>query len=133
MFNHIIKAIMLSAICGLILTGCANTNNLLNTDKYSRVTVPHNRTYFNKVWAVEEDGRFKVSGRLRVKGNTRAYIPQFVEVALIDDAGMIIEKRKVAYSPRVLTRRARQRGARFSAYFMATPPAGSTIRLSNVN
>lgn len=133
MFYNNLKALMMTAFCALIFTGCASTYNLLNTDKYSKVTVPHNRTYFNRVWAVEEDGRFKVSGRLRVKGNTRAFMPKFVEVVLLDSNGMVIDKSKVTYSPRVLSRRTRHRGARFAAYFMATPPAGTTIRLSNVN
>ena len=133
MFNHIIKALMLSALCTLILTGCANTSNLLNTDNYIKETVPHKRTFFNKVSAMEEGGRFKVSGRLRVKGHTHSYIPKFVEVTLIDSAGMIIDKMKVVYSPRMITRSVRHRGARFAAYFMETPPAGTTIRLSNIN
>lgn len=133
MMNYILKALMVATVCTLFFTGCATTQNLLSTENYIKETVPHHRTYFRQIWAVEDNGEFRVSGKLRLKGMMRVNIPDFVEVALVNQAGEIIEKQKVAYYPRVLTGRKRHREARFSAHFSETPPPGTTIRVSTVN
>lgn len=131
--NHILKALMATTVCTLFFTGCATTQNLLSIENYIKETVPHRQTYFRQIWAVEDDGEFRVSGRLRLKGPMGANIPDYVEVALLDKDGAVIEKQTVSYYPRVLTGRRRHQEARFSAHFSETPPPGTTIRLSNVN
>ena len=133
MINHILKALMIIMVSTLFLNGCATTQNLLTTGNYSKQTVPNPQTYFRQIWAVEDDGKLRVSGRLHVNG-ARMYVPGYVEVALMDEDLRITEKQKVAYSPKVFTnRKIRRRGAKFIAEFSEAPPPGTIIRLSNVN
>lgn len=133
MINYILKALTIIIVFTLLLNGCATTQNLLTTKYYSKETVPNHQTYFKQIWAVEDDGKFRVSGKLRLKKTSRFHIPNYIEVALLDQKGVEIETQKVLYYPRVLTGRRKKREARFSAYFSKTPPSGSIIQLSNVN
>lgn len=116
----------------MLVSGCVTTRNMLGTE-YQKELVPHSRTYFSQVWAVEDDDEFRVSGKLRLKGNIGANVPDYVEVALVDETGKVIGSREVAYYPRILNGRRKHREARFTARFEETPSAGSVIRLSNVN
>jgi hypothetical protein len=113
--------------------GCVATKKLFSKENYIKKTVPHQRTSFRKIWAMEDDGEFRVSGRLRLKRTMGANIPDYVKVDLVDKEGAVIDTRKVGYTPRVLTGRPRHREARFTAQFSEIPPPGITIRLSNVN
>jgi hypothetical protein len=85
------------------------------------------------VWAVEDNGEIRVSGYLRLKGIHGFNIPNYVEVAFIDGEGHIVDAKKVVYYPRSLYGRKNHREGRFSATFAQVPPAGTTIRLDNVN
>jgi hypothetical protein len=116
----------------MVLSGCATTQNMIGKD-FSKETVPNSKTYFSQVWAFADDDEFRVSGRLRLKSSIGFNAPEFVEVALVDDGGTVIERQKVAYFPRMLTGRRKHREARFTARFNQAPPPGSIIWLSNVN
>jgi hypothetical protein len=105
----------------------------MNSGDYIKETIPHKRTCFSRIRATEDNGEFRVSGKLRVKGIMRVYIPDFVEVALVDQDARVIEVQKAAYYPRVLTGRKLHKEAGFSVRFAKTPPAGTRIRVSNVN
>ena len=120
-------------IFSLLFMGCATSQNLLRPENYGKELVPHHHTSFSRVSAVEDEGELKVSGRLRQRGLMRADIPDYVEVALVDQSGAVIAAQKVAYYPRVLTGRKYRREATFSARFSEMPPAGTTVRVSNVN
>lgn len=133
MFNNIFKSLMGITVCILLFTGCATAQNLLKPEKYGKELIPHDRTYFSRVWAVEDNGALKVSGRLRLKGMMRIDIPDYVEVALVDRSGAVIASQKTTYSPRVLTGRKRRMEGRFSTRFPEMPPEGTTVRVSNVN
>ena len=84
--------------------------------------LPNPEPYFSQVRAVADDDEFRVSGRLRLKGNIGANVPDFVKVALVDETGKVIESRKVAYYPRLLSGRRKHREARFTARFDQAPP-----------
>lgn len=133
MINYILKALTITIVFTLLLNGCATTQNLLTTKYYSKETVPNHQTYFRQIWAVEDDGKLRVSGRLRRKGTSYLPIPKYVEVTLLDQKGVELETQKVLYYPKVLKRRRNRREARFSTYFTEPPPSGTIIRLSNVN
>lgn len=132
--NNLLKTWVVTVIYLLFFNGCTTTvQNLLTTEDYTKQTVPHQQTYFRQVWAAESDGEFWVSGRLRLNGNG-INVPRYVEVALVDEDGAIIEKQKVTYSPKDFRgRKSARNGAKFIAYFNETPPPGTTIQLSNVN
>ena len=115
-----------------VLSGCATTQNMIGKE-LRQETVPNSKTYFRQVWAITAEDGFKVSGKLRLKGSFGHNVPDFVEVALVDVEGKVIEKQKVVYYPRILTGRRKHREARFTARFDQTPPTGSFIRLSNIN
>lgn len=133
MFKPILKPIMALMVCALFFTGCASTHNQLRTDQYAKELVPHHRSAFSRVRTVAEDGELKVSGALRLKGMMRVDIPDYVEVALIDQSGAVIAAQKTAYYPRTLTGRKCRREGRFSVRFPEMPPEGTTVRVSNVN
>ena len=133
MINRILKTLMAAMVCTLFFTGCATTQNLLGTENYTMETVPHNQTFFRQIRAVEDDGAFRISGKLRLKGTLGVNIPDYVEVALLDEEGTVVETQRVGYYPRVLKGRNGHREARFSANFSKTPPPGTSIRLSTVN
>jgi hypothetical protein len=116
----------------MALSGCATMGNMVGTE-FTQETVSNSKTYFSQVLAVAVDDEFRVSGKLRVKGRSGHNVPDFVEVALVDAEGKVIEKQKVTYSPRILTGRRKHREARFTARFDQVPPPGSTVRLSNIN
>jgi hypothetical protein len=116
----------------MVLSGCATTRNMLGKE-LTKETVPNSKTYFSQVWAIADEDEFRVSGKLRLKGSLGMNVPNFVEVELVDDGGSVIEKQKVAYYPRILTGRRKHREARFTAHFNQAPPAGSVVRLSNVD
>lgn len=129
------RIVIIASILGavMIFSGCATTQNMLGKE-LTKETIPNSKTYFSQVWAVADENEFRVSGKLRLKGSLGHNVPDFVEVALVDAGGKIIEKQKVAYYPRILTgRRNKHREARFTARFNQTPPPGSIIRLSNIN
>ncbi|MDX9788570.1 MAG: hypothetical protein RBT11_17465 [Desulfobacterales bacterium] len=129
-----ILAPLMGVMIGLLLCiGCAASQNLLRSEKYRKEIIPNNRASFSRVWAVEENGQLKVSGKLRPKGRMRLDIPDYVELALVDKSGAVIAAQKVTYYPRVLTGRKHRREAKFSALFSEMPPVGTTIRVSNVN
>ncbi len=131
--NNILKSLIFVMLCAFMCSGCSATKNLLSKENYIKKTVPHQKTSFRKIWAVEDDGEFRVSGRLRLKGTMGANIPDYVKVDLVGKDGAVLETRKVGYTPKVLTGRPRHREARFTAHFNEIPPSGITIRLSNVN
>ena len=133
MKQYAIKIQLLLALCFLILTGCATTQNELTTGKYIKKTIPHNTTSFRQVWAVEEGGKLRVSGKLRLKGISRVNVPGNVEVALLDQNGNVLASQKVIYYPKVLRNKRGRRAARFTAIFNEAPSPGSTIRLGLVN
>lgn len=133
MINHILKSILLVTLSTSLIIGCSATKNLLSKENYTKNTVPHKKTTFRRVWAVEDNEEFRVSGRLRLKGSLGTNIPAYVKVDLVDKDGTVIETRKVGYTPSVLTGRPNRREAKFSTHFNETPPPGTTIRLSNVN
>ena len=116
----------------VLVSGCATTRNMLGNE-YRKEAAPNSWTYFSDVWAVVDDDEFRVSGRLRLKGSSGANIADYVEVALIDETGKVIESRKVPYSPKILSGKRKHRGARFTARFDQAPPPGTIIRLENVN
>ena len=116
----------------IVLSGCATTRNMMGQE-YIKETVPNSKTYFSQVWAIADEDEFRVSGKLRLKGSLGMNVPDFVEVELVDDGGSVIDKQKVAYYPRILTGRRKHREARFTAHFNQAPPAGSVVRLSNVD
>jgi hypothetical protein len=124
---------MVVMVCVLFLAGCVTTKNLLRPENYGKEIVPHNKTSLRAVWAVEDKGKLKVSGRLRLKGSLRVDIPDFVEVALVDRSGAVLSAQKVTYYPRTLTGRKLNKEANFSAWFAEMPPEGTTIRVRNVN
>lgn len=126
----IIVASFLYAV--MVLSGCAATPNMVGKE-LTKETVPNSKTYFSQVWAVADDDEFRVSGKLRLKGSLGHNVPDFVEVALVDAGGRVIESQKVTYYPRVFTGRKKHREARFTARFDQAPPSGSIIRLSNIN
>jgi hypothetical protein len=128
------RIMLIASVLGALmaLSGCATTQNMIGKE-LTKETVPNSKTYFSQVWAVADDDEFRVSGKLRLKGSLGYNVPDFVEVALVDDEGKIIEKQKVAYYPRILTGRRKHREARFTARFNQAPPPGSIIRLSNLN
>ncbi len=128
-----LKTLMMATVCTLFFTGCATTQNLLNTGNYIQETVPHSQTYFKQIRALKVDDEFKVSGKLRLKGTMGVNIQDYVEVALLNKDGVVIDTQKVEYFPRVLSGRPRHREARFSARFSETPPPGATIRVSTVD
>ncbi|MEW6520091.1 MAG: hypothetical protein AB1461_11815 [Thermodesulfobacteriota bacterium] len=121
------------SICAMLLSGCATTGNLLNTADYTEEKVATPQTYFTKVRAAADDGDFRVSGRLRLKGQPGLDIPDLVEVALLDTDGTLIDSQKVPYYPRIMGGSKHSREARFVARFDQTPPPGTVIRVSNVN
>lgn len=132
MKNHILKAVITIAVCALF-TGCATTKNLMGANGYIKETVPNQHTSFRQIWATEEGGKFKVSGRLHLERATSAQIHNYVEVSLLDKNRQVIETQKVPYLPKVMTRRKLHKEARFSAHFSETPPPGSTILLNALN
>ena len=127
------KMMATAAISTLLLSGCATTGNLLHTKSYAEEKVAHPQTYFTQVRAAEDDGEFRISGRLRLKGQPGLDIPDWVEVTLLDTDGTVIDSRKVLYYPRIMGGSKHSREARFVARFDETPPAGTVVRLSNVN
>lgn len=133
MVKKILKPLITVTIFSLLLMGCATAQNLIGPEKYAKELIPSDRTFFRQVRAVEDKGELKVSGRLRQQGMMRLDIPDYVNVALVDQSGAVIAAQKVAYYPRVLTGRKHSREARFSARFAEMPPAGTTVRVSNVN
>ena len=128
-----INILILIAVFITLISGCASTRNLLKTGDYVKETTPHSRTAFRQIWAVDDDGMFRVSGNLRLKGRVHANVPNYVEVTLVDTAGAVIEKQKVLYYPRILTGRKGRVEAKFTARFSKVPPRGTTIMISNVN
>lgn len=119
-------------VAPMVLSGCAAMQNLVGKE-FTKETVHNSKTYFSQIWAVADDDEFRVSGKLRLKGSIGVNVPDFVEIALVDLGGEVIESQKVAYYPRVLTGRSKHREARFIARFHQSPPSGSIIRLSNVD
>ena len=114
----------------MLISGCTRTRNMMGTE-YQKKFVYNSKTYFSQVWAVSDGDEFRVSGKLRLKttgGNT----PGYVEVALLNRSGSIIDSRKIAYYPRELSGRRNHREARFTARFDEAPPPGTVIRLKNV-
>jgi len=128
------QSLIVASFLGIVMfvSGCATTRNMLGTE-YRKESVPNSRTYFSQVWAVADDDGFRISGKLRLKGPFGINVPDYVEVALIDEAGNIIDSRKVGYYPRILSGRRKHREARFTARFEQAPPSGTVIRLENVN
>ena len=126
--------VVIVSFLGILLlgSGCTATRNMLGKE-YQKDAVSNSWTYFSQVRAVADDDGFRVSGRLRLKGNIGANVPDFVKVALVDETGKVIESRKVAYYPRILSGRRKHREARFTARFNQAPPSGTIIRLENVN
>lgn len=116
----------------MVLSSCATTQNMVGKE-LTKETVPNSKTYFSQVWAVADDDEFRVSGKLRLKGTIGANVPDYVEVALVNEAGKVIVSRKVAYYPRILSGGRKHRVARFTARFDQAPPFGTIIRLENVN
>lgn len=116
----------------IVISECATTQNLLGNE-YTKETVPDRQTSFTKLWAVEDGGEFRVSGKLRVNGSVAINVPSFVEVALLGADGAVIDRKKVPYRPGILNGSRGHREARFIARFPGAPPKGTIIRLSNVN
>jgi len=133
MFKPFLKTISAVAVCALLSAGCAATRDLLSTETYRKEIISHGRTSFCRVWAIEEAGGFRVSGELHLRGAMKRNIPDFVDVSLVGRAGSVIAAQKVLYYPRALAGRKFHREARFSAWFVEIPPAGTTIRVSNVD
>ncbi|NPA25273.1 MAG: hypothetical protein GXO34_05560 [Deltaproteobacteria bacterium] len=100
---------------------------------FSTVRVTNSKTFFRQVRTAVDDDGFRVSGRLRLKGRTGSNVPDYIEISLLDREGRVIESRKVSYTPKILCDRGKRREARFSARFSETPPAGGTVRLSNID
>lgn len=118
----------------VLLSGCATSmTNPMSTGHYEKETIADRKTYFSRIWTVEHDGEFCVSGRLVLKGTIGAGIPEYVEVTLVKPDGEVLDAKKVAYFPRTLYGRPGHREGRFRATFAQVPPQGTTIRLSNVN
>lgn len=118
---------------GLFLSGCATTNPNLIGKEFTKETIPHSKTYFNRVWAFSDDQEFRVYGTLRLKTSKRFNIPDFVKVELVDTRGIVIESQKVTYYPKVLIGKRKNREAQFMARFNQEPPSGSVIRISNID
>jgi hypothetical protein len=128
------QKIIVTAFLGVVLlaSGCATSQNMLGKE-FTKETIANSKTYFSQVYAVADDNELMVSGKLRLKGSFGTNVPDFVEVALVDGAGKVIESRKVAYYPRVLSGSRKHREARFTTRFSEKPPAGTIIQVSNVN
>lgn len=129
---------MIALTCIAIFSGCAAmgsvmSDNLFSTGQYKKETVPNSQTYFRQMWAAEDKGEFRVSGYLSLKGMIGVHVPDYVEVVLVQPNGEILDTQKVVYYPRSLYGRSGHREGRFRATFAQAPPAGTTIRLSNVN
>lgn len=131
MTHHIVKIITTACICILGFAGCAATQNRLGKE-YPTDVIPNHKTYFSQLSAVEKDGAFRVSGELRLRANG-GNVFGYVEVALVEKDGSLMEIQKVAYHPRILNGIKRHRTARFTARFTQAPPFGTTIRLGNVD
>lgn len=116
----------------MALSGCATTQNMMG-EEFTKEVIPNSKTYFRQVWAIADEDEFRVFGKLRLKGSLGFNVPDFVEVAMVDAGGKIIEMQKVAYYPRMLSSRRKHREASFTARFGQAPPAGSVIRLANVD
>lgn len=116
----------------VFFSGCGTTQNMVGRE-FTKEIIPNSKTYFSHVWATADDDEFRVSGKLRLKGSFGHNVPAFVEVALIDTGGKVIQKQKIAYYPKSLTSIKKHREARFTARFDQAPPSGSIIRLSNIN
>ena len=132
MANYIFKVLLIT-LCGLQLTACAATKNLINSEFYRLETVPNSQTYMKRISAVVEQEGLKVSGVIRLKGISVSNVPKYIEVAVLSHDGQLLDLKKTTYSPRVLRNRRKRREARFSVNFRQVPPQGATIRLSNVN
>ena len=124
----------LVAVLGAVitLTGCATMQTSLGKD-YSKEITSNPQTYFSQVRTATDDNELIVSGRLLLKSSRGVNVPDFVEIALFDEEGKVIESQKVAYYPRMLTGGTRHREARFAARFPEIPPQGTVLRLSIVN
>ena len=116
----------------MILSGCATTRNMMGAE-YQKDLVSNSKTQFRNVWAVADEDGFRVSGKLRLKGSGGANTPKYVKVSFVDDAGKAIDSQKVVYYPKILRSKGNRREARFVARFDLAPPAGTVIRLENVN
>lgn len=130
--RFLILIFMIAASTTILLPGCAATHNMVG-HAYTTETVPDPQTYFSQIWAAESSGGLKISGKLRLKTRLGVNVPEYVEVALIDQEGAVLDQQKVPYFPRALTGSSNHRDARFVAYFANTPPPGSIIRLRNVD
>ncbi len=117
-----------------VLAGCAMANHLMCTWQYRMEFVPNTQTKFSQVLAIEEDGKFRVGGYLRLKVLNPIDVPDYVEVALVTTDGEILDMKKVPYYPqKSLHGRKCHKKGHFSAIFPKVPLAGTTVRLNNVN
>ena len=128
----LVKSFVAAFFSLIVISGCATTQNLLDKE-YTKETVPDRQTSFTQLWAVEDEGEFRVSGKLRVNGSMAINVPSFVEVALLDKNGVVIDRQKVSYHPGILNGSKGHREASFIARFPVAPPNGTIIRLSNVD
>jgi hypothetical protein len=134
MTKRVLVILLLALLVIVSLSGCAaSTANLISAGFYEKQTIPDKKTYFSRIWAVEDDGGLRVSGYLQLKGAIGVDIPEYVEVALVKPDGDLLEAKKIAYFPRSLYNRPGHREGRFRTTFTQVPPQGTTIRLSNVN
>ncbi|PJB34888.1 MAG: hypothetical protein CO107_12185, partial [Deltaproteobacteria bacterium CG_4_9_14_3_um_filter_51_14] len=61
----LVKSFVAAFFSLIVISGCATTQNLLDKE-YTKETVPDRQTSFTQLWAVEDEGEFRVSGKLRV-------------------------------------------------------------------
>lgn len=133
MFKFILKTLFTVGVCAMVSAGCAGKYDLLRTETYQKEIFSNGRTFFCRVWAMEEKGGFRVSGELHLGGAAKRDIPDFVDISLVSGAGPVIAAQRVLYYPRTTAGRKFHREARFSAWFSEIPPAGTTIRVSNLD
>ena len=117
-------------LIAFLSSGCVS-GNLLSEKGFKKNVVSNSHVYFMQTWALEENGKFIVKGRIRKKTSAGA-VPKFVKVELIDSGGTVLGSRKVAYFPRIMSRRGQRNTARFTANFDTIPAVGTTIRLALV-
>ena len=133
MLEHFSKQVLVLTACVWLFAGCACRPNLLDTGVYQQEIISHSRTSFGRVWASEDKGGLKVSGELHLNRAIRGNIPKDVNVVLVDRSGAVITAQKVPYYPRTRTGWRFHREARFSVRFPEMPPAGTMIRMSNLD
>lgn len=117
----------------VLLTGCAASLQSTGNNIYNVEIAPNQRTRIHSVLLNEENGKFLVSGRIRLRGSALLITPpEHVRIDLINETGEIIQSKKIAYFPRDLSRSSHVYEGEFSATFNDAPPTGTKIKLAKV-